>query len=54
MKCTPFRISYLVDSRLILEKTPGFSQDGLYVAALHHEKYNGSGYHDGKKVMKLV
>jgi len=40
---------HVVDSRLILEKTPGISRDALDVAALHHEKYDGSGYPDGKK-----
>ena len=40
---------HVVDSRIILEKTPGINQNALDVAALHHEKYDGSGYPDGKK-----
>lgn len=40
---------HVVDSRIILEKTPGISQNALDVAALHHEKFDGSGYPDGKK-----
>ncbi len=40
---------HVVDSREILLKTPGISQNALDVAALHHEKYDGSGYPDGKK-----
>lgn len=40
---------HVVDSRIILEKTAGISQNALDVAALHHEKYDGSGYPDGKK-----
>ncbi|MCU7836877.1 MAG: HD-GYP domain-containing protein [gamma proteobacterium symbiont of Taylorina sp.] len=40
---------HVVDSRLILEKTPGINQNALDVAALHHEKFDGSGYPDGKK-----
>ena len=40
---------HVVDSRLILEKTPGINRNALDVAALHHEKYDGSGYPDGKK-----
>jgi len=40
---------HVVDSRLILEKTPNIHQDALDVAALHHEKYDGSGYPDGIK-----
>ncbi len=40
---------HVVDSHLILEKTPGISQNALEVAALHHEKFDGSGYPDGKK-----
>ncbi|MCU7940159.1 MAG: HD-GYP domain-containing protein [gamma proteobacterium symbiont of Bathyaustriella thionipta] len=39
---------HVVDSHLILSKTPGISQNALDVAALHHEKYDGSGYPDGK------
>ncbi|MCW8931450.1 MAG: HD-GYP domain-containing protein [Gammaproteobacteria bacterium] len=41
--------NHVVDSRLILLNTPGISQNALDVAALHHEKYDGSGYPDGKK-----
>ncbi len=40
---------HVVDSHKILAQTPGISQNALDVAALHHEKYNGSGYPDGKK-----
>lgn len=40
---------HVVDSRTILLYTPGVSQNSLDVAALHHEKYDGSGYPDGKK-----
>lgn len=40
---------HVVDSRQILLNTPGISQNALDVAALHHEKYDGSGYPDGKK-----
>ncbi len=40
---------HVVDSRIILSKTPGINQNALDVAALHHEKFDGSGYPDGKK-----
>jgi len=40
---------HVVDSHKILAKTPGISQNALDVAALHHEKYDGSGYPDGTK-----
>ncbi len=40
---------HVVDSRIILEKTPGINQNALDVAALHHEKHDGTGYPDGKK-----
>ena len=40
---------HVVDSHTILLNTPGISQNALDVAALHHEKYDGSGYPDGKK-----
>lgn len=40
---------HVVDSRIILEKTPGINQNALDVAALHHEKYDGSGYPNGWK-----
>lgn len=40
---------HVVDSHIILSKTPGIGQNALDVAALHHEKYDGSGYPDGKK-----
>ncbi len=40
---------HVVDSKIILEKTPGINQNALDVAALHHEKYDGSGYPDGKE-----
>jgi HD-GYP domain-containing protein (c-di-GMP phosphodiesterase class II) len=40
---------HVVDSRIILEKTPGINQTALDVAALHHEKFDGSGYPNGVK-----
>ncbi|MBF0266330.1 MAG: HD-GYP domain-containing protein [Gammaproteobacteria bacterium] len=40
---------HVVDSRIILEKTPGISQMALDVAAMHHEKYDGNGYPLGLK-----
>ncbi len=40
---------HVVDSHTILLNTPGISQNALDVAALHHEKFDGSGYPDGKK-----
>ncbi len=40
---------HVVDSRIILKKTPGINQNALDVAALHHEKYDGSGYPNGWK-----
>ena len=40
---------HVVDSHKILTNTPGISQNALDVAALHHEKYDGSGYPDRKK-----
>ncbi len=40
---------HVVDSHTILLNTPGVSQNALDVAALHHEKFDGSGYPDGKK-----
>jgi putative nucleotidyltransferase with HDIG domain len=40
---------HVVDSHLILSSTPGINQNALDVAALHHEKFDGSGYPDGKK-----
>jgi HD-GYP domain-containing protein (c-di-GMP phosphodiesterase class II) len=40
---------HVVDSRIILEKTPEIGRNALDVAALHHEKFDGSGYPDGKK-----
>lgn len=40
---------HVVDSRIILEKTDGINQNALDVAALHHEKYDGSGYPNGYK-----
>lgn len=40
---------HVVDSHIILSKTPGINQNALDVAALHHEKYDGSGYPGGKK-----
>ncbi len=39
---------HVVDSHKILAQTPGISQNALDVAALHHEKYDGSGYPYGK------
>jgi len=36
-------------SKTILEKTPGIDQHALDVAADHHEKFDGSGYPNGKK-----
>ncbi|MFK5984270.1 MAG: HD-GYP domain-containing protein [Pseudomonadota bacterium] len=35
---------HVVDSRIILEKTPNLSQIALDVAAQHHERYDGTGY----------
>lgn len=40
---------HVVDSHKILAKTPGISQNAIDVAALHHEKYDGTGYPEGKK-----
>ena len=40
---------HVVDSRIILEKTPGITQMALDVAALHHEKFDGTGYPSGLK-----
>jgi len=40
---------HVIDSRIILEKTPGITRNALDVAALHHEKFDGTGYPDGKK-----
>ncbi|MDR2690026.1 MAG: HD-GYP domain-containing protein [Azoarcus sp.] len=36
--------SHVVQSKLILEATPGISPIALAVAAQHHERYDGSGY----------
>lgn len=40
---------HVVDSRKILQKSKGLSQIALDVAALHHERYDGSGYPLGLK-----
>lgn len=40
---------HVVHSRLILEKTEGIDQVSLDVAAMHHEKFDGSGYPLGLK-----
>ncbi len=40
---------HVVHSRTILQDTPGINQNALDVGALHHEKFDGSGYPDGKK-----
>jgi putative nucleotidyltransferase with HDIG domain len=40
---------HVVDSKNILEKTPGLSQIALDVAAQHHERYDGTGYPNGLK-----
>lgn len=40
---------HVVQSRLILEKIPGFSSMALNVAAQHHERFDGSGYPLGLK-----
>ncbi|MDR2261762.1 MAG: HD-GYP domain-containing protein [Azoarcus sp.] len=36
--------SHVVQSKIILEATPGISPIALAVAAQHHERYDGSGY----------
>ncbi|MDR1662694.1 MAG: HD-GYP domain-containing protein [Azoarcus sp.] len=36
--------SHVVQSKIILEATPGISPIALTVAAQHHERYDGSGY----------
>ncbi|MDR1064560.1 MAG: HD-GYP domain-containing protein [Azoarcus sp.] len=36
--------SHVVQSKIILENTPGISPIALTVAAQHHERYDGSGY----------
>ncbi|TCJ11765.1 HD-GYP domain-containing protein [Parasulfuritortus cantonensis] len=36
--------SHVVQSKIILQHTPGISQIALDVAALHHERYDGTGY----------
>lgn len=41
--------NHVVDSHIILSKTPGISQNALDVASMHHEKFDGTGYPDGKK-----
>jgi len=43
MKC------HVVESRRILEATPGISQTAVLVAAQHHERHDGSGYPLGLK-----
>lgn len=40
---------HVVHSRTILLETPGINKNALDVGALHHEKFDGSGYPDGKK-----
>ncbi len=40
---------HVVQSRVILSQTPGITQNALDVAALHHERVDGSGYPDGLK-----
>lgn len=40
---------HVVHSRLILEQTEGIDQVSLDVAAMHHEKFDGSGYPRGLK-----
>jgi len=40
---------HVVQSRIILSQTPGITQNALDVAALHHERVDGSGYPDGLK-----
>ena len=39
---------HVVHSREILEQTPGIHPVSLAVAAEHHERYDGSGYPEGK------
>ncbi|MBI5637698.1 MAG: HD-GYP domain-containing protein [Nitrospinae bacterium] len=38
--------NHVVQSRIILEKTPGISQEAVAVASQHHERFDGSGYPD--------
>lgn len=41
--------SHVVHSREILKVTPGITKNALDVAAMHHERYDGTGYPDGLK-----
>ncbi|HUW49758.1 MAG TPA: HD-GYP domain-containing protein [Sulfuricella sp.] len=41
--------SHVMDSRTILEATPGITQVSIDVAAQHHERFDGSGYPFGLK-----
>ncbi len=41
--------SHVVQSKLILSKTDGISQEAIEVAGQHHERYDGSGYPDKLK-----
>lgn len=35
---------HVVQSRIILERTPGITEESMAVAAEHHERFDGSGY----------
>ena len=35
---------HVTQSRIILEKTPGITEEAIAVAAQHHERFDGSGY----------
>ncbi len=41
--------THVVHSREILQTTPGITKHALDVAALHHERFDGTGYPDGLK-----
>jgi putative nucleotidyltransferase with HDIG domain len=45
--------SHVVQSKLILEHTPGISPVALAVAAQHHERYDGSGYPNKLKAEEI-